>query len=250
MLDGTLTIAVKQAVDIVGPQTDFLCYNTYNVRRFRTPNKDTIRVYTPDPASNAVQLNRPTMSLPLGPGDDLLRDSVSATGKFSEYELSKTLLRPRGPGLMYETVLHLAYHLGSTRIVTIGWDIATPEGTNAHFADQGASANFYSQLSGAASRPAPRRNLGPFEKPARVARTWMRHVGGETYNRARMQPREAELTAHGSALAAQWLASAGVELRVVSDRSLVAGDIGRWTLDDLERALRDNRSSGESSGKS
>ncbi len=36
---------------------------------------------------------------------------------------SQTLTRWYGPGIMYETVIHLAMHLGVNKITTLGWDI-------------------------------------------------------------------------------------------------------------------------------
>lgn len=47
-----------------------------------------------------------------------------------EYTFEKTgLIRQWGAGIMYENVLFFAYHLGFSKIKTIGWDYAKPDHT-------------------------------------------------------------------------------------------------------------------------
>ena len=41
-----------------------------------------------------------------------------------DYTLDKTLVRWYGPGIMFQTAIHLAVHLGVKSITTLGWDIA------------------------------------------------------------------------------------------------------------------------------
>jgi len=45
------------------------------------------------------------------------------TLEFDKHTLDKTLERPCGPGIMYETVMYMAEHLGVSKIVTLGWDL-------------------------------------------------------------------------------------------------------------------------------
>jgi hypothetical protein len=42
---------------------------------------------------------------------------------FNDFLFSKTLDRTVGPGIMLETVLHFAVHLGVKSITTLGWDL-------------------------------------------------------------------------------------------------------------------------------
>jgi len=42
---------------------------------------------------------------------------------FDDYLMENTTDRPVGPGIMYETVLHAAVHLGVSKIVALGWDL-------------------------------------------------------------------------------------------------------------------------------
>jgi len=45
------------------------------------------------------------------------------TLEFDKHTLDKTIERPCGPGIMYETVMYMAEHLGVSKIITLGWDL-------------------------------------------------------------------------------------------------------------------------------
>lgn len=44
--------------------------------------------------------------------------------KFDDHTFDKTMVRPCGPGIMYETVIFMAKHLGFNKIVALGWDLS------------------------------------------------------------------------------------------------------------------------------
>lgn len=234
ILRGTLTVAVKQAVDVVGPVTDIHCFNIYNVKRYRGVRQETIRILTTDPRSRAVQYNRADVELPLWSGDRLLEDSISAAGDFAANQLDRGIERRRGPGILYETVLPVAHFVGARRIVTIGWDVAARDGTNRHFDDGAHQTRYYERLSRSSHRDRGRvREITALDAGLRRLRTSMRHLRGETYNLARMQPGEADLAVRGSEFAARWLEAEGIEFAVISPKSLAAPQIDRWSLDEL-----------------
>ena len=58
--------------------------------------------------------------------DTIEKNNESQCGKlsFDEYTLDKTLVRWYGPGIMFQTAIHLAVYLGVKSITTLGWDIA------------------------------------------------------------------------------------------------------------------------------
>lgn len=59
---------------------------------------------------------------------------LASNQRFDCYTLDKTgLTRPIGPGIMHESVFHTLIHMGFNKIITVGWDIADPEGKNTHF---------------------------------------------------------------------------------------------------------------------
>ena len=66
---------------------------------------------------------------------------VTVTKKFEDFVLDKTLTRPCGPGIMYETVFYTAVHMGFKEIVCIGWDLRqkNPNHDNyEHFYEKGS----------------------------------------------------------------------------------------------------------------
>ena len=120
-----LTIAVKQAIDVVGEQADFHCWNSFNVSRFKRPSPSTIRCFIAGPSSRIPQWNRRDLSFPQVEGKGGLANSLAYSRDFSEHLIASDPVRPFGPGIMYELVFYLAVHLGVSEIITIGWDIAS-----------------------------------------------------------------------------------------------------------------------------
>jgi glycosyltransferase involved in cell wall biosynthesis len=66
---------------------------------------------------------------------EINNEFVTKTKKFDDYLLEKQLTRPCGPGIMLETVIYTAVHLGVNKITAIGWDInnAQTEKEHQHF---------------------------------------------------------------------------------------------------------------------
>ena len=67
---------------------------------------------------------------------EINNEFVTITKKFDDYLLSNSLTRPCGPGIMLETVIFMAVHLGVKKIVGIGWDLTMDkvnEDTYQHF---------------------------------------------------------------------------------------------------------------------
>ena len=118
VLEDTLTIAIKQAYDVFSSKVDFHVYNCANYKNYDYSNK------------NPIVIEAATSPAPLGPCDIKFfiqerdfNNSVSATGKIEEWTYdSSPLLRPYGPGIMYEAVFYLLEHLGVSEVVTVGWD--------------------------------------------------------------------------------------------------------------------------------
>ena len=47
-----------------------------------------------------------------------------ATKRFDDFDLATNVDRPCGPGIMYETVIFMAAHLGVKKIIAVGWDLS------------------------------------------------------------------------------------------------------------------------------
>lgn len=217
-LDGVVTIAVKQAVHVVGHQADIVCFNSYNVRRFSVSDRATLRVYAPEPSGMVTQHNRYDVSLPMAAHDADLTRSLAGIRDFARHELDRTLVRPWGPGIVHEVVLYLAVHMGVADVYTLGWDIAAGATANVHFDDRAAQAQFFD-----AGRHRPRTLAGArgrmpvvAKRALRTARGVIAHCRGLPYNRVTMLPGEGALVAQALPATRDWLAARGVTLRIVA----------------------------------
>lgn len=77
---------------------------------------------------------------------EINNEFVTKTKKFDDFLIDKTLTRPCGPGIMYETVFYMAVHMGFKNIVCIGWDLRQ-ENPNADTYDHfyGSTENMFNR---------------------------------------------------------------------------------------------------------
>ena len=68
------------------------------------------------------------------------------TGKIDEFLIKNSLTRPCGPGIMYETVLFMAIHLGVKSITCIGWDLTNKKVNESNY------EHFYGSSEGLVNR--------------------------------------------------------------------------------------------------
>jgi len=130
-LSDKLVLAVKQAYDYAPSIVDFHFWNCSNL-----PYGDNFIHYpykTHRPIAVASS-NYPegVRWSPMQPLDLFFRIPIRTeinneflvkTKKFDEYLLEKNLTRPCAPGIMLETVIYTALHLGVSKITTLGWDL-------------------------------------------------------------------------------------------------------------------------------
>lgn len=230
-LNGVLTIAVKQAIDVVGEQADFHSWNSFNVTRFKWPSPSTIRCFVAGPNSRIPQWNRRDLSFPQLDGKGGLANSLAHSRDFNEHLIVNDPVRPFGPGIMYELVFYLAVHLGVAQIITVGWDIASSGGKNTHYYDSSDDTLFFEKGRSIMPASEPRtdgsRIPEPLRYPARVAKTAMAHARGQLYNRTASLIGEPEVVGESTAELAEWLLSAGVGLAAVTDSTHLGGHITR-----------------------
>lgn len=120
--DGVV-ISVKQAQAILPFATDFHLTNVVNLQKYEYP-RSTITIHQSDGRSDhlgeigfdthmnsdiLVYFNQSTFTVP---------QQLVFTGRFDEYLFENTLLRPWGPGIIYEIALYLVIHLGSSLLPT------------------------------------------------------------------------------------------------------------------------------------
>jgi glycosyltransferase involved in cell wall biosynthesis len=76
---------------------------------------------------------------------EINNEFVTITNKFEDYLLDKQLTRPCGPGIMMETVLYTAIHLGVSKITAIGWDINNAKKLEDHKHFYGETKSLYNR---------------------------------------------------------------------------------------------------------
>ena len=116
------------------------------------------------------------------------------TLEFDRYTMGRNINRPCGPGIMYETVIFMAQHLGVKEIVVLGWDLSQDK------------------------------NINP---------DTYKHFYGSTQhlvNRGDILPWEIEETRAASEQLARWLETRGVKLKLASTQSSLWDGIERVKL--------------------
>lgn len=234
-LTGVLTIVVKQAIDVAGPEADFLCFNSFNVRRYAVPSPSTIRVFSQEPTGRLPQHNRFDVRFLQARTSGDLSESVAARRDFADHPLVAGSPRPWGPGILYEVGLHLVEMLECSELITIGWDVANDRGNNVHFDDDVTQRSFFDAgRANAYSMTGVRRRLPrPVVNVARHARALGAHATGKTYNRVATAANEAGVVAASTGAAAKWLATTGTTLRVVSPSPHLDPSIERLEIAEL-----------------
>jgi len=71
---------------------------------------------------------------------EINNEFLCLTNEFDKHIMSNTSTRPCGPGIMYETVIYMALHLGVKKIIALGWDLSNIDPKNEkqykHFYDE------------------------------------------------------------------------------------------------------------------
>ena len=130
-LDDKLVLAVKMAYDYCPEVVDMHFFNCCNMPlpvddvHYHYPPGDVISVGSSNYPEGAVwSKGQPTdifFKIPIRTTvDSFLCDERN----FDDYLMKNTIDRAVGPGIMYETVLHAAVHLGVSKIVVLGWDLS------------------------------------------------------------------------------------------------------------------------------
>ena len=131
-LKDKLVLSVKQAYDLFSEVTDFHFFNCSNLPKreeIYAPHyknsRDTITIassnYDEYRRWSAVQTSDVFFKIPIR--TEINNEFLVRTGKIDDFLLKSQVERPCGPGIMYETVLFTAIHLGVKSITCLGWDL-------------------------------------------------------------------------------------------------------------------------------
>jgi len=138
LLKDNLGISVKQSFDLFGEGIDFHIYNCANFKEYDYSKNKPVVI---EASSTPYRLGECDLKFFIRERD--FNNSVAATGAFDSWTFEKSpLLRPYGPGMMYEVVFYTLQHLGISEIITIGWDNKLIDGdaSQQHFYDKKGSA--------------------------------------------------------------------------------------------------------------
>tara|TARA_A100001515_G_scaffold144906_2_gene150682 strand:- start:2147 stop:4174 length:2028 start_codon:yes stop_codon:yes gene_type:complete len=137
LLENNLTLAIKQSYDLFSTLVDFHVYNCGNFKKYDYSK------------GRPIVMEASTAPYKLGECDlnffimeRNFDNSISAKNNHDDWTLDKQpLLRPYGPGIMYEAVFYLLQHIGVSEVITIGWDnkLLSDDPSKLHFYDMEGS---------------------------------------------------------------------------------------------------------------
>ena len=203
-LSGKLVLAVKQSYEFLREVTDFHIYNCANYKEYAYSEPKPVVFECTTLLPKDGFFNR-ACDLKSFIYERRVQKSLAVDGKFEDYEFSKVLERPYGPGIMYEAVFHFAVHLGVKEIVTIGWD-------NSNSGLPTDKLHFYDTMEG-------------------------NYIDGndqkQTVNR-QMLDAEEKITIDAIKKMNEWLTSKDIVLRILSERNPAPKSISRIKFEDIK----------------
>ena len=135
-LKDKLVFSVKQAKDYVPGLSDFHFFNCANLpapdnpfipEHYKYSENEPIIVgssnYPLHTRWHKFQKHDVFFKIPIR--TEINNEFLCLTKEFDKYMISNSIERPCGPGIMYETVVYMAAHLGVKKIVALGWDLSS-----------------------------------------------------------------------------------------------------------------------------
>ena len=208
-LEGKLVISLKQSIKNFIDVTDFHILNFANYEPYKkyTPNTIVVwEVYEHFHPKMILDNNiRCDVMLPIDGNriqDTIEKNLKSQCGEHSwdKYTLDKTLTRWYGPGIMFQTAIHLAEHLGVKSITTLGWDIADMNSFKDDPYDESFQKHSYEGKSNIVYAPTP------------------------------TNKHEAETVIKSTKFLNEWLMSKNIDFKIISETNPAHESIERITL--------------------
>lgn len=243
-----LVIAIKQTYHNLGSLADFHLYNPINHTKYEY-SEDTVSFLThcPDKEKWRTFGRKPDLEVDIDPAIPKVytseNDWLVCNRRYEDYLFSKQLERPWGPGIILESALYFAVHLGVKRLACVGWDVT--EGSN----KTQKMEHFYETESERtpAKRPILQRGIGKirqlspaaFKLPLRHFQNYLVYRRGEVYNRPKVYHNENEAVWAGSFDLYQFLLAQGLEMSIASDCSRLDARIPRTTIEGFFKTTDD-----------
>lgn len=134
-LKDKLVFSVKQAKDYVPGITDFHFFNCANLpmpdntfipEHYKYVSEDPIVIASSnyDLGTRWHKFQKQDLFFKIPIRTEINNEFLCLTKQFEDYIISNNPARPCGPGIMYETVIYMAVHLGVKKIIALGWDLS------------------------------------------------------------------------------------------------------------------------------
>lgn len=227
-----ILIAVKQAHEYLNGVEIFHLINQGNLKKYKY-RKSTYVISSFNDADPEI-FSPVDIYLPLKERNPAKR--LAVTLEFEKFLLAKVPQRPWGPGIILESAIYLALHLGSKDIFLVSYDLASPNASNfKHYnkfyesnkSSKNETAEFY--LSKIARKVAVITGYSE----ARI-----RYEFGLKYNpTGAIDPDENKILIDSSHDLHKWLMSRGIKLRICSNNSFVSNSIPRVDVDEMEKII-------------
>ena len=196
-LKDKLVISIKQSFNVLEEVADFHVLNFTNFQPYDYKETNNIVVWEVFEQYHPEMILKNNLKCELmlpvignRESDIVKRIDESQAGKlsFDDFTLDKTINRMYGPGIMYETVVHLALYLGVKKITTLGWDVG---------------------------------DVSKF-KGDKYEDVWQDHFYEDTLDKMAYAPtpmnfHEVNTVVNSTEYLNKWLLSKGVELNIISD---------------------------------
>ena len=147
-LNNKLVFSIKQAYNYCPEVVDFHFFNCSNLPipkdglHYEYPNDGPIAIGSSNyPLGTRWSKKQPVDLFMKVPIRTTIKSFLCEEKNFDDYLLENSPERPCGPGIMYESVIHTAVHLGVSKIVVLGWDLGGNPKTPLeyeHFYEKGA----------------------------------------------------------------------------------------------------------------
>ncbi len=221
--DNCIIMCVKQSIRDIGHLCDVHFINDWNIQRYHYPNNDPLILLGISNNSLPTFSRRDVEYLVKKNQFDDLDHTLAATKNFIDYEIDKVgLVRPWGPGIMYEIVFPFLVHSNVSKITVVGWDIADSIGANKHFYDKTTSRGVIHKVGSKSDCRGIKKCINAIDrlivgKYLIYPKNLTLHLLGKKYNLASMLPGEAELVSESINSLKLWLSDKHIEFEVASN---------------------------------
>ena len=204
-LNSPIIICVKNTIleESLNTICDLHFFNNFNIKMYKYKNPKTIKIFTDEIDAPKIFHKNIDITFRIQKIEDSnLVHSLAYKLNFDDFLIEKSgIIRPWGPGIMYETVIYSLLYMGINDIHTIGWDIADHNGKNSK--NKFTTENYKIILL---------KNFISHYIPKNI-----KHMLGMTYNRAETLPNEALTVSRSIKHFKIWLLNKGVKLNINSD---------------------------------